>query len=101
MRQVDVKFLRPGQVLADRVCNAAGAVLCPLGYTLTEQAIERLENARIESVWIEGSAKPPVDVTESLAQLDRRFNGVEDPVLLEIRALIRRRYERFLEEYGG
>lgn len=100
MRKVDVKFLRPGQVVADVVSNPSGAVLCPIGFQLTQQAIERLKNANVGTVWIEGNNVPSVDVHAKLADLHSRFDGIEDPILLEIKGLLERRYNALKEEYG-
>lgn len=101
MRSVNVKFLRPGQVVADAVTNSKGAVLCPMGYQLTEQAIQRLSNANIGAVWIEGSAKPGIDIDARQAELDKRFAGISDPVLLGIRKILEDRLFLLKEEYGA
>ena len=100
MRSINVKFLRPGQVLADAVTNASGAVLCPLGFTLTEQAIKRLQNANVTSVGIEGSSKPGIDIDARQAELDKRFAGMTDPVLLGIKAILEKRLKWLREEYS-
>ena len=101
MRSVNVKFLRPGQVIADVVKNANGAVLCPIGYTLTEQAIQRLKNADVTAVYIEGSSTPNIDIEARLTDLESRFASVDDPILLEIKSLLETRYNLLKEEYGG
>lgn len=101
MRSINVKFLRPGQVLADAVTNPNGAVLCPMGFTLTEQAIRRLQNANVSVVWIEGSSKPGIDIDARQAELDKRFAGVSDPVLLGIKAILEKRLSRLKEEYSA
>lgn len=101
MRNVDVKFLRPGQVVADAVTNAKGAVLCPMGYKLTEQAIERLKNASIATVWIEGSRTPGIDIEGRQAALDQRFAGISDLRLLGIKSILQKRLDNLKEEYGG
>lgn len=101
MRSVNVRFLRPGQVLADAVTNSSGAVLCPLGYQLTDKAIERLQNANVGSVWIEGSADNMPDVASMEATLNRRFEGVEDPILLRIKGLLQNRIDAIRAEYNA
>lgn len=100
MRSVNVQFLRPGQVVANAVTNASGAVLCPMGYTLTEQAIGRLKNASVASVWIEGNSKPPVDIEARQAELDKRFSGISDPILIGIKGILDTRLKRLKDEYG-
>lgn len=100
MRSINVKFLRPGHVLADAVTNANGAVLCPMGFTLTEQAIRRLQNANVSSVRIEGSSKPGIDIDARQAELDRRFAGIRDPILLGIKSILEKRLKRLRDEYS-
>ena len=101
MRNVNVKFLRPGQIVADAVTNPSGAVLCPMGYKLTEQAIQRLKNASVASVWIEGSSTPGIDIEARQASLDKRFAGITDPNLLGIKSILQQRLERLKEEYSA
>ncbi len=101
MRRVNVKFLRSGQVLADAVKNSGGAVLCPMGYTLTEKAIERLQNAGVVSIWIEGDPDAGPDVNKLEANLNKRFDGIDDPILLRIKALIQKRFDLLRAEYSG
>ncbi len=101
MRSVNVRFLRPGQVLADAITNSSGAVLCPLGYTLTEVAIERLKNGNVGSVWIEGDPDAGPDVDALDAKLSKRFKGVTNPSLLRIKSLFQKRVDLLREEFGG
>ena len=101
MRSVNVNFLRAGQTVADVVCNARGAVLCPMGYVLTDQAIQRLKNANVQTIWIEGNSTPPIDIGAHRAELESRFAGIDDPVLLGIKSLIENRYKRLEEEFSG
>ncbi len=101
MRNVNVKFLRPGQIVADAVTNANGAVLCPMGYELTEQAIQRLKNANVVTVCIEGSSKPGFDIEARQASLNKRFAGISDPYLLGIKSILQKRLERLKEEYSS
>lgn len=100
MRSVNVQFLRPGQVVANAVTNAKGAVLCPMGYTLTEQAIGRLKNAGASSVWIEGNSAPPIDIGARETELEKRFAGVSDGVLLGVKAILEKRLQRLKDEFG-
>jgi hypothetical protein len=101
LRSVNVQFLRPGQVVANAVTNPSGAVLCPMGYTLTEQAISRLRRLIVGSVWIEGNIKPTMDIAAREAELEKRFAGVADPVLLGIKAILDKRLQRLRDEYGA
>jgi len=100
LRSVNVKFLRPGQVIADVVSNKNGAVLCPIGYVLTEQAIQRLKNAGVITVYVEGHPGPTIDIDARLNDLESRFAGTDEPVLLEIKALLETRYNLMKEEFA-
>ena len=91
MELVTVKQLRSGYVVATAVTNAKGAVLCPAGFTLTDQAIERLKNAGVEDVVIQGTARKGPSTADRLAALHRRFSDVDDPILLQIKATIENR----------
>ena len=101
MRNVNVRFLKAGQVVADVIKNANGAVLCPIGYKLTDQAIQRLKNANVSTVYIEGSDTPGIDIEARLRDLESRFAGIDDPILLEIKGMLESKYTLLREEYGG
>lgn len=87
MQMVSAATLTPGQVLAAPVTNSGGAILCPAGFTLTESAISRLQNAGIEFVSIEGDAASCTNAAAQirLESLEKRFSGVSDPILLELK----------------
>lgn len=93
MELVNAHQLKPGDVIAAPVTNSFGAVLCPMGFTLTASAIERLINAGVESAAIEGGRNAGPSLEERLAQLETRFQGISDPVLLQIKASIEQ-YQR-------
>lgn len=92
MELVTIDQLRPGHIVATAVTMAGGAVLCPMGFTLTAPAIERLRNAGIEAVVIE---RPPATDNSALDRrleaLRERFLGNDDPILLQIKATIEHR----------
>lgn len=94
MQVVSTSELEPGQVLAKAVINAGGAVLCPAGHTLTDATIRHLKNAGIESVALEGGAATGPSVEERLAQLEQRFETVQDPLLLAIKSAAARCLKR-------
>ena len=74
MHSISISLAKPGQVLAQPVTNPGGAVLCPAGYTLTEAALDRMRNAGVETVMLEGEAEGP-SLEERLGALNRRFFG--------------------------
>lgn len=91
---VNIGDLKPGQVIAKAVTNAGGAVLCPAGYRLTETSIERLKNAGVDAVVLdtsEGTDTKDVSIDQRLAELETRFRGVDDPIMLQIKATIEKR----------
>jgi hypothetical protein len=93
MELVRILSVRPGQVLARDVANTAGAVLCPAGSRLTRAVIERLKTAGIDSVVIEGVDNRGPTPQERLDVLRRRFAGVDDPILLQVKATIENRLQ--------
>ncbi len=88
---VSIDELKPGQVVARAVTNAGGAVLCPPGFELNETTIERLKRAGVDAVLLEMPGVSNERVEERLAELHRRFAGIEDPILLQIKATIEKR----------
>jgi len=91
MDLVSVAALRSGYVIAEAVTNCSGAVLCPSGLRLTEGLIERLKNAGVEAVVVEAADKSGPTPDERIAELNERFEGVDDPVMLQIKATIENR----------
>lgn len=92
MELVTIDQVRPGHIVATAVTMAGGAVLCPMGFTLTAAAIERLRNAGIDAVVIERSLAADNSTLDKRLDLVReRFAGVEDPILLQIKATIEHR----------
>ena len=100
MYLVRIAELEPGQRLAKAVTNAKGAVLCPPGFELTENVIERLKQAGIETVVIEGGTTNDASIRERLAGLESRFNGVTDPDMIRIRTLVENRLRMMLSGNG-
>lgn len=91
MELVNILAARAGQILARSVTNAAGAVLCPPGFRLSETAIDRLKNAGVESLLVESGETGGPSVQERIAALHQRFEGIEDPIMLQIKATIENR----------
>jgi len=88
MELVSVAALRPGYVLAEAVTNRSGAVLCPSGLRLTATLIERLKTAGVEAVVVEADDKSGPTPEERIAELNERFEGVHNPIMLRIKATI-------------
>ncbi|HOJ67979.1 MAG TPA: hypothetical protein PKX28_08820 [Candidatus Hydrogenedentes bacterium] len=83
-----VEGLKPGEIVAEPVRNAAGAVLCPEGFVLTEQAIARLRNAGVTTVRVRQDLDNNAEIDARLARLDARFEGVTDPALARLRRIV-------------
>ena len=90
MELVSLQQVNPGAVLAAPVTNRDGAVLCPKGFHLTEAALARIARAGIQAVIIEGAGKHEPNYKRRLEQLEARFSGVEDPLLLQLKATMAR-----------
>lgn len=91
MELISIERLRPGQTLAKAVTNAGGAILCPPGFRLTEMVIGRLKNAGIESVIIESFEDKTPEVQARLSALQDRFQGIDDPIMLQLKAAVENR----------
>ena len=91
MELLNISNVKPGQTLARAITNADGAVLCPTGFKLTESAIERLKNAGVDSVVIEGGEDSGPSMEQRIAELRERFEGIDDPIMLQLKATIEKR----------
>jgi len=98
MELVSITSARAGQLLAKEVTNANGAVLCPRGLQLTESVIERLRNAGVETLLVEGGESHGPTTQDRIEALQRRFAHVDDPILLQIKATIENRLSLMLLE---
>lgn len=88
MELINIEQVKPGEIVAAPVKNASGAILCPEGYVLTEQAIARMKNAGVESVLVEQSLDNGPEIDARLELLDMRFADVDDAVLLQLKAIL-------------
>lgn len=88
---VNIMSVKAGQILARAATNAGGAVLCPAGLRLTDTVIERLRTAGIESLIIEGGQTKGLSPQDRIQALNDRFDGIDDPLLLQIKAVIEKR----------
>jgi len=100
---VAIDELKPGHVVASAVTNRGGAVLVPPGFRLTAQAIERLKNAGVDGVIVEerkqGGASADLDAR--IASLAVRFEGIDDPIMMQLRATISKRLNLIKLECGS
>ncbi len=97
---VRIEDVKPDQVLAKAVTNRTGATLCPPGFKMTEAAIARLKTAGIESVILEGGPDEDTHYQERLDELNKRFEGVDDPIMLQIKAALVKRISFMAMEDG-
>ena len=108
MQRIRLEQAGAGMVLARKVENAKGMVLCAEGTVLTAALLERLGRSGVTHVTVEGR---PVEteggptLEEELEALERRFSSVAgDPLMEAIRervaSLVRRRYQREEAEAG-
>ncbi len=88
MQLVNIDQLHAGDTVASAITNEGGAVLCPVGFKLTEQAIVRLKNAGVDFVIVESDQKNDVSIELRLQNLEQRFENVDDPIMLQIKATI-------------
>jgi hypothetical protein len=84
-----VSRVSAGQIIARPVTNKDGAVLCPRGFVLTGAAILRLQNAGVDMLFVDSPGETGPSATKRLEALEERFSGVDDPVLLKLKQVIR------------
>ena len=89
LERVKAALLRPGQTVGEPVTNEAGAMLCPAGAELTEQLIERLKRAKVETVMVarEDTEADEAERRRRLRELELRYEDAGSPRLLELKAL--------------
>jgi hypothetical protein len=90
MEMLNVEQLQAGMVVASPVSNASGAVLCPMGFKLTDSAITRFKNAGVDTVLVEDVKRQGFSLEDRMALLEARFQGIDDPVLVQIHAIVER-----------
>lgn len=91
MQLLNIDQLQAGDTVASAITNEGGAVLCPVGFKLTEQSITRLKNAGVDFVIVESNEKNDASIELRLQNLEQRFETVEDPIMLQIKATIQNR----------
>ncbi len=86
MQRIALTKATPGMVLAQAVCRSDGPVLVGEGLTLTDSVIERIRQAGIGTVWVEGNplgAKGAVGNLRVIAeQLPFMFRRHKDNVFM-------------------
>ena len=86
MELIGIAHLQAGYVVAADIYNSSGALLCPKGFIVTDEAVERLKNAGISTVMIESAPEAQVErIDKRIECLEMRFVGIEDPLLLELK----------------
>ena len=91
----------PGMVLARPIRNSEGVVLCPSGFILTDVAIQRIENSGVESFFVEGGEDSGPTPEQRIDELNRRFAGISDPNLLQIKSIVENYYAARGVNRGG
>ena len=88
MELLGIGQLRSGEIVAEPVKSAAGAVMCPKGYVITAQAIERLKLAGVTVVAVENNTDNSSAIDARLAAVVDRFRDTDDPMLTHLRDII-------------
>ncbi len=88
MQRLPINYLKPGMKTYEEVYDAQGRVLCGKGIEITEELIKRFFELGVSYVTVEGT---PVylpwekSFEEELKELERRFEGIQDENLLQIK----------------
>ncbi|MCD6489202.1 MAG: hypothetical protein J7K20_00540 [Thermodesulfobacterium sp.] len=99
MQRLPLSYIKPGMKTYEEVIDANGRVLCGKGVELTADHIKRFEEFGVSFVTVEGNpVKLPweKDLEEELKELEKRFEGITDENLLEIKRLFK---EFLIEKY--
>lgn len=97
MQRLPIYYIKPGMKTYEEVIDANGRVLCGKGVELTEEHIKRFEELGVNFITVEGN---PVSLPweksleVELKELEKRFEGVTDENLLEIKRILK----EFLKE---
>jgi hypothetical protein len=93
MRVIFLDEAKPGDEVAEQVRNERGMTILPKGAKLTLSLIDRLRRMGVKEVSVEGhdpNAPPPKTRDELLADLDTRFEGLEqNALMMEIKRIAR------------
>lgn len=99
MQRLPLSYIKPGMKTYEEVVDANGRVLCGKGVGLTADHIKRFEEFGVTFVTVEGNpVKLPweKELEEELKELEKRFEGITDENLLEIKRLFK---EFLIEKY--
>ncbi|PMP63909.1 MAG: hypothetical protein C0197_01720 [Caldimicrobium thiodismutans] len=99
MQRLPLSYLKPGMKTYEEVYDAQGRVLCGKGVELTEEMIKRFYELGVSYVTVEGTpVKLPWEksLEEELSELEKRFEGVNDENLLQIKEILK---ELLYEKY--
>ncbi len=97
MQRLPLSYIKPGMKTFEEVVDQNGRVLCGKGIELTEEHIKKFQEFGVNFVTVEGHpVKLPWEKTleEELQELEKRFEGIQDETLLEIKKVM----EEFLKE---
>lgn len=92
MQRIPVSYLKPGMKTYEEVYDAQGRVLCGKGVELTVEMIKRFSELGVSYVSVEGTpVRLPWEKTleEELLELEKRFEGIVDENLLQIKEIVK------------
>ncbi|MFN4131947.1 MAG: hypothetical protein ACK4GE_02585 [Caldimicrobium sp.] len=99
MQRLPLSYIKPGMKTYEEVVDSQGRVLCGKGVEITEEMLRKFEELGVNYVTVEGQVvKLPWEKTleEELEELEIRFLGVEEEILIQIKEIIKDLlYEKF------
>jgi hypothetical protein len=84
MPRVALDKLQPGMKLAKPVTNKNGLVMLAEDTELTAILIEKIRDLDVAGVFIQGMTQPDIPMEEMLADLDKRFQNVENEPYMDV-----------------
>jgi hypothetical protein len=98
MSKISLDKLEAGMKLAKPVENSSGMVLLGENTELTIDLIDKIKNAGVDSVFIQGLSKPSVPMETMLFELDERFKMVEGEPYM---AILKKIFKEHIENLYG
>ena len=103
MQRIPIKFAAAGMTIAKVVNRGDGMVLAGEGLKLTDSIIDRLRNAGVGSLVVQGRPLPGLndgfDLQKLLGRLDYLFRKYRrDPLMWTMRNLLEQHFKKAIEE---
>jgi hypothetical protein len=98
-KKIPLSDLEPGMVIVKPIMMKNGMVILGEGAKLTPAWVERLQEMDLNGAYIDAPEEQKLTKEEALAQLDERFQPVDDrPYMIRLKDLLREHIEGLYEK---